>query len=259
MNANKQFNILGINIANLTKNEAAEAILQLIKSGQKHLVVTANPEIILAAKENPKYCQILQQASLVLADGFGLVLASYLLGAPLKKGRVTGVDLVWEIAKLSQNYGVSVFLAGSTQAILDKTTHNLASIYTNIKINGTYSALANDKKETHLSSELDDLSKILNKTNTDVLLLALGHPKQETWINDNLQNLNIRLGIGVGGAFDMISNELKRSPVFLRHLGLEWLWRLFLQPTRAIRIYRAIVLFPILIIKLFLIKVLRGT
>lgn len=248
--------LFGISIANLSQSETLDRIQGLLVSGGRHLVVTANPEILVEARRNLVYHQALEQASLVLADGTGLIFASYLLRQPLTKGRVVGVDLVERLVAESGMRGYSVFLAGSTQDILQKTTQHLTYKYKNIRVAGSYSAL-HDPHIVHDSVdeyESQALIKAVSQAKPDILLLAFGHPKQELWLAKHLPELDVKVALGVGGSFDYLSGLVKRAPVFARSLGMEWLWRLAHQPWRWKRIYIAIIVFPWLVIRLAVLR-----
>lgn len=240
------FSLFGIKVANLSLAEATEAVLKLAESGGKHLVVTANPEIMVEAKRNQAYARVLAKASLVLPDGAGVVLASYFMGNPLSKGRVSGTDLVESILSKSGNKGLRLFIAGSTQAILDKTTHYFASKYTNIAPIGSYSAAANFKDISVIdhTQEGSELARRVNEFKPNILMLAFGHPRQELWLEENINKLEVNVGIGVGGSFEFISGTISRAPKLVRMLYLEWVWRLILQPWRLRRILTALVVFP---------------
>jgi N-acetylglucosaminyldiphosphoundecaprenol N-acetyl-beta-D-mannosaminyltransferase len=258
------FSLFGITIANISLAEVISKLTEFRRAGGKHMVVTANPEIMLEAKRNPQYQKILKQASLVVPDGFGLILASYLLGQPLTRGRVTGVDLTREIIKNSGEQGYTVFLAGSTIDVLNKTTLYFKSNYKNINIVGKYSALTHPLHADKLLGrqllvhESEELIRLINYANPDVLLLAFGHPKQEFWLAEHINELSIKIGIGVGGTFDYLSGTVRRAPIIFQVLGLEWLFRLINEPQRWRRIYNAVVVFPLAVFVEF-IKQNRST
>ena len=242
------FTLFGVTIANLNLVEAISRLEQLLASGGQHLVVTANPEILLAARQDQTYRDVLQRASLVLADGTGVVLASYLFGQPITSGRGVGVDLVEALVAGSGWQRYSVFLAGSTKVALDKTTQYLSLKYDNINIIGAYSG-QQARVYTKQTSEAETATLIqkLNKLRPDVLLLGFGHPKQEMWLANHLPRLPVKIGIGVGGAFDYLGGQVPRAPHWLRGIGLEWAFRLWVEPRRWHRIWQAVVTFPVLV------------
>lgn len=243
------FSLFEVNINDLNLREALDKIHSLLKAGGKHLVVTANPEIMVRAACDPEYKKVLQSASLILADGIGIVMASYILGQPLKKGKLAGVDLIEGLIKRSVVDRFSIFIAGSTVDVLNKTTHNLRLKYGNINIVGQYSAIKTNKDFLfyNKNKEEQELISQIQFTKPDILLLAFGYPRQEIWLNKHLDNLPVKIGIGVGGSFDYLSGAIKRAPEIFRRLGFEWLWRLLIEPWRIKRIFKAVLVFPYLV------------
>ncbi|HEX7455973.1 MAG TPA: WecB/TagA/CpsF family glycosyltransferase [Candidatus Nanoarchaeia archaeon] len=219
--------ILGIRVDAITYQQALEKSKELIESGGKHYIVTPNPEIIVKATKDAQFRNILNKSALSVPDGIGLVLLAKLTGKPLKE-RVAGVDLLEGLAALAQEHGFSMFLLGSGERVVKKAGEALKKEYPKLEIVGTYSGVADPKfdKETR--------GKIGNKK-IDILAVAYGAPKQEKWIARNLPKLNVKLAIGVGGAFDYISGGKRRAPVFLQKIGLEWAFRLISEPSRLKR------------------------
>jgi len=238
--------ILGVKINKITWEQTLQKIKSFLDSPNQHYLVTPNPEFLVAAQDDPEFKNILNQADLAVPDGFGLKLAGLYLGRPLRD-RITGVDLVNQIAKICQQEKKSVYLYGAQPGIAEKTAQKLVSKYPSLKITGYESGF-----RTRFYWRLPNfliLAKI-RRTRPDVLLVALGAPKQEKWIYHNLAKLpSVKLAMGVGGAFDFISGKIKRSPKFMRCLGLEWLWRFGKQPWRLKRILTAIGTFSWLVIK----------
>jgi len=221
--------ILGVKIDNLNENEILERIEGFLKNnrprigrGKQHYLVTPNPEFLVQAQKDKEFKEILNQADISIPDGVGLILSSHFLGQPIRK-RIAGVDLMELICQKAAEKNWSVFLTGGEKGIAEKATENLIKKYPELKI---------------------------NSQNPKIVFVALGAPKQEKWIKNNLNKMpSVKLAMGVGGAFDFISNNTKRAPKALREIGLEWLWRLALEPWRMKRIYRAVVVFPYLVLK----------
>jgi N-acetylglucosaminyldiphosphoundecaprenol N-acetyl-beta-D-mannosaminyltransferase len=222
--------ILGVKIDNLTKEEALEKIEEFLEDNQQHYLVTPNPEFLVRAQEDEEFRRILNQADLAMPDGIGLIFASRLLGQPLKE-RVIGVDLMEKICQRAAQKKWSVFLLGGQEGVAEKAAENLRKRYQGLKI------------EFGNSSPSFEQQPI-------ILFVALGAPKQEKWIVQNLEKIpSVKLAIGVGGAFDFISGRVRRAPKLFRLLGLEWFWRLLRQPWRVSRIFNALVRFPWLVLK----------
>lgn len=234
----KKSSVLGVLIDNISMKQTLKTIKGYLESKTRHSVVTANPEIVMRAINDKKYkFNVLKNADLIIPDGFGLIPASYILGSPLKH-RITGVDLTYETATLCKRLNKKLFLLGATEEVLKKAAQKLGTKY--------YSSDISKKK---LNNDKAIIEKI-NKVSPDVILVALGAPYQEQWIQKNLKKLpSVKLAIGVGGSFDYISGKVKRAPKIIRKIGLEWLIRLILQPKRINRIITATIKFPIAVIK----------
>ena len=242
------FKVFGLPITNLSLDQAVARIRGYIAPGQKHLVVTANPEILTYARQDASYAKVLGRASLLIPDGIGVVLASYLTKEPLTMGRVTGVELVRKLVQESVKYGYTIYLIGSqSKAILDKATQNLSQDYGKINIVGYevgpfFNGLAGFPLKFAAN---DDLIKEITKLRPDILLAAFGHPKQEIWLNYYLPLLPVHVGIGIGGTLDYIAGLCPEPPRLLKMLGFEWFWRLIVNPKlRFSRVFKAIVVFP---------------
>ena len=234
-----KINILGILIDNIKKEELLLRISSFLEDGRQHFLVTPNPEIVLSTEKDEELKEILNRADVAIPDGFGLILASYYLKTPLED-RITGVDLMLEICKIAEEKGKSVYLLGGGEGIAQKTAEMLIDKFPKIKIVGAESGGKIEKE--NLKDE--NLLKKINGKNPDIIFVALGGGKQEKWIDANLKNLpSVKLAMGIGGAFDFISEKIKRAPFVMRKLGLEWLFRLFLEPKRIKRIFNATVLF----------------
>lgn len=212
--------ILGVGFNNAPENLILEYIVKSVKNlSEKYYIVTPNPELLVIAHNNIKYKRILNNAKLALPDGIGVILASKLLGKGMK-GRITGVDLVNKLCEVVAEKPITVGFLGGGPGIADKTAECLVEKYSGLKVILIQSGNPNESTV-----------KLINK-NIDILFVAFGSPKQELWISDNLERLPVKVAIGVGGAFDFISGETRRAPVWIRNIGLEWLFRLIIQPWR---------------------------
>jgi len=208
--------------------EALDKIRDFLADGRQHYIVTVNPEFIVRAQKDEEFRKILNEADLAIPDGIGLVWASRWLKQPLKE-KVTGVDLVKNLKFKVKSY--RIFLLGGRYGVAEK-------------INSQWPEVVGSTENT------SEAIHLMNQCHSDILLVALGAPKQEKWIAENLSKVpSVKLAIGVGGAFDMISGRILRAPSFLQKIGLEWLWRLILQPSRIGRIFNAVIIFPLLVMK----------
>ncbi|MGI6668386.1 MAG: WecB/TagA/CpsF family glycosyltransferase [Acetivibrionales bacterium] len=223
----KTANILGIPVDCVTMHEAVKRIGKFIKEGGVHAVYTPNSEIMMAALKDPVLKDILLNADMLTADGAGVVLASGILGCRVPE-KVSGVDLVINIFKAYAKKGIRVFLFGSKPGVAEEAAENIARDYPGIVIAGCRNGYFTADQEEEIISEI-------NAANADILLVALGAPKQEYWISGHKDKLNSRVCIGVGGTLDVLSGRTRLAPDFFRRNGLEWFYRLCMEPKRAVR------------------------
>ncbi len=219
MNDLKKNLLLGVGLTNASEVEILEYIyIGLQKSDEKYYIVTPNPELLVIANKDKDYKTILNNAKLALADSIGVMWGAGFVGRPLKQ-RITGVDFTESLCNYVSKRPITVSFLGGGPKIAELTAECLVKKYPRLKV-------------SWISKEYDTS---LKDKKTDILFVAFGSPKQEIWISKNLNNINARVIMGVGGAFDFIAGNVKRSPKILRNLGLEWLFRLFVQPWRVRR------------------------
>lgn len=267
--------LLGIKVDALTMDQVLDQIVFLINSDKKHQIITANAEIVLASFGNTRYQNLINQSSLVVADGIGLLWAAkflslqpngyfYSLIQLLLTGlsliffpkycreilpeRIAGVDLLLKISERAIQKNWSVYLLGGQEEIAGNAATNLKKQYLDLKIAGAQSGPSNLNESN--AEEIADLVNNINQARPDVLFVAFGAPQQDYWIQQNLPKLNtVKLAMGVGGALDFIAGKTKRAPQVYRDLGLEWLFRFWQEPWRASRIFNATVKFIYYIVK----------
>jgi len=229
-------NILGINLSELRPTAIWEKITTFLNSAEGHYLVTPNPEIILASHHDEELFFILNQADLAIADGFGLKIAARLLYG--KIWRLTGADLSLKLLQKAEEEKIRTVILNWRDGLSSQTeiTSVLQQKYPNLD----FLVLAIDRSVTLSEQE----NKTINDFAPGLIFVATGCPYQEKVIYHNLKKWpTVRLALGIGGAFDFITNKIKRAPVWLRTLGLEWLWRLIKQPRRLKRIYNATFVF----------------
>ena len=226
-------NILGVRIDNLSKKDVLGKIEPFLSDGKFHQIATVNPEFILEAQKNAEFKNILNNSDLNVADGVGIWFA-FLRFGKLLKARIAGVDLMHDILKMADEKKLSVFLVANKNGLSswEETRNVISKKYPNIEFSG---------------ADLDSLNFSeyqISNTRYQILFCNFGAPYQEKFIN-SLKNDIIVVAMGVGGSFDFITGKAKRAPKGMRIFGLEWLWRLILQPKRIKRIINAIIIFPI--------------
>jgi len=217
MEKGKKTEIFGIKFDNLTIHEALEKI--------QGFVVLPYSEFVVRAQKDEEFRNILNSADFCLCEGRGLWLVARLLGRKLKQ-EINGVELIHKLNQKSKIKNQKLFLLGGIQKVVKKTAEKLGDSIIGFE---------------HGYQDLDKVIEKINLLKPDVLLVGLGSPKQEKFIYENLKKIpSVKLAIGVGGAFDFISGRIKRAPKLIQKIGLEWLWRLILQPKRIGRVFRGI-------------------
>ncbi|MFA6271586.1 MAG: WecB/TagA/CpsF family glycosyltransferase [Patescibacteria group bacterium] len=236
--------ILGVQVSKINMREALDVVKQCVVFPRLNYIVTPNPEFIVRAQKDKIFRDILNNAVIALPDGFGLMLAAKFLKRSLDQ-RITGVDFIWHVAELAEQEEYSIYLYGAGKGIAKKTAEKLMTKYPHLKIVGAESGYDKNGKMNDALFVED-----IRKKSPDILLVALGAPKQEKWIVTHLPDFTgVKVAMGVGGAFDYISGSIKRAPEFIRKMGLEWLYRLIIQPWRIKRIFTATIHFSYLVIK----------
>lgn len=248
--------ILDVPIDNLSRKETLNKISGFLKKPDQNLVTTPNPEMLVDADNDWFFKEIFYRSKLNIADGFGLVLAAKYLYKQ-KLNRYPGTDLMLDICHLAEQENKSIFLLGSRQEVLKKLTEKLLRLYPQIKIVGDEAGLKicvqqnNQNKRvwhneflTGLNFDEKENQKIIdliNHTKPDILFVAFGHIKQEKWLISFLNKLpSVKVAMGVGGAFNYLSGQIKRAPKAIRYCGLEWFWRLLSNPKyRTQRVFKA--------------------
>lgn len=202
--------VLGVNIDDINTEETVSVVDGWLSGLKKHYIVTPNPEFLVTAQKDPNFKKILNDADLAIPDGVGLRIAGV-------KNTVAGTDLMERLAGLAAKKSYSIGLLGGRDGVAVKTAKRLTARYPGLKI-------------SYVQSE-----PVITRNGCDILFVAFGYPKQEKWIAENLNNIPVKVAMGVGGAFDYLSGRVPRAPKWMRISGLEWLFRLAVQPWRIRR------------------------
>lgn len=241
--------VLGVRFDALTRREAADAIVRLAQSAGKSYVVKPYSEFMPPAHRDPAIRELLNGAALCLPDGAGILWAAHYLSlsggtfravVQLKLSLLTlvfrpdairsplpeamhGVDFTWEMLRALDAAGLSVYLLGGTPEESRGAMKQIASRLPSLRITGA--------RPGYLKQNDGAITEI-NSAKPDVLLVAMGFPRQEKWIVENLSRLDVRVAVAEGGSFTFISGAVSRAPGWMRRSGLEWLYRLLRQPSR---------------------------
>lgn len=227
-----QYDICGVYIDNVTMDRALACAEKMILFGGPHAIFSGNSEIILAGARNAEFRELLNTADLVIPDGVGVVLLGRLLGMPFFE-RVAGVDFMEALCARAAAHGWTVFFLGGRNNVAKRTSEYMRSAFPSLRVAGW-------SEDTEPEKISDDI------LHAEIIFVALGAPKQEKWIRENMHKLpNAKCMVAVGGAFDMIAGDISRAPVWMRVWGLEWAWRLCMEPRRWCRVMNAVIVFPI--------------
>lgn len=224
----------GLAFDDVTTDEATHRIVELARKRDKpRYVCTGNLDHLALAEQDEEFRRAYERADLVVADGAPVVWLSRLGGRPLKE-RVAGSDLFWSLGKASADEGVTLFLLGGAPGAAEGAKAELERRSPGVKIVGTYcppfETFDTKDEQARVVAEV-------KKASPDILLVAFGAPKQEKWIAANKERLGVPVSIGVGGSFEMAAGMLRRAPVWMRNVGLEWFYRFSQEPRRLFQRY----------------------
>ena len=228
MKSKDRINILGVGFDNFSMSEAVAEAMALISRHGSAWAVTPNPEIVMLCRENAALAEAARNAALVIPDGIGVIFGAKILGTPLK-GKLPGIDfasaLMDELAKSSG----SIYLFGAKPGVAEKAAQTLLAEHPGIRVVGTHDGYFTD--DAPIIAEIQ-------AANPDLLLVCLGAPKQELWMQANAEKLHVGMMIGLGGSLDVFAGEVRRAPKLWQMLGLEWLYRLLKEPKRIGRMMK---------------------
>lgn len=223
-----RIDIMGVGFDSLTLNEAVDRAQELIAERRAAYVVTPNPEIVMTCWQNADAANAVQNADLVLPDGIGVVYGAKILGTPLKS-KLPGIDFASALMeRMAESHG-SVFLLGAKPGVAKTAGENLEKKYPGLVVCGVHDGYFQD--DAPVIAEI-------NAAQPDLLLVCLGAPKQELWMQRNAPVLHVGLMAGLGGSLDVFAGTVKRAPAVFQKLGLEWFYRLIREPWRFKRMMK---------------------
>jgi N-acetylglucosaminyldiphosphoundecaprenol N-acetyl-beta-D-mannosaminyltransferase len=253
--------VAGLNITTAQRTAVLANLEQRLRQGIKTLITTPYSEFLFAARKDHSVLSLLNRADIAIADGIGIIWAAKYLSLRLRyrsrllrflqavwqmkysgaailfrprwltsviPEKIVGADFAWDLASLAERNGWSVYLLGGFGDITAQTATQLRERFPKLTV-------------LYSNKNPDDISALgdIQQARPDILMVAYGPIRQERWIIDHWANLPVQAAIGLGGTFDYIAGKQANPPRILRYTGLEWLFRLFTQPKRAKRIYRA--------------------
>lgn len=236
--------ILGVDIDNITIEEAGEITKNLIEKSNKSckMIVAPNVEFIMTAQKDEEFANILKKADFATPDSIGVMIGGKLQKKPFKQ-RIPGQAYFRKVLEVGEKEGWSIYLLGGKGDVAKLASENIKKIYPKLNIVGCHEGFFEEDSE-------EDVIKEINNLKPNVLFVAMGAPIQEKWIAKHQEELKVDVAAGQGGTFDYEAGKIKRAPVIFQKLGIEWFWRLILQPARF---FRMLVL-PVYLLKIIFTK-----
>jgi N-acetylglucosaminyldiphosphoundecaprenol N-acetyl-beta-D-mannosaminyltransferase len=228
----RRVNLLGVGVANISLDQAADLVLQMASSPDRHYVCISNVHTVMMCHEDEAYRRIHNEASMVTPDGMPLAWMERLLGYH-QTGRVYGPDLMLAVCERSVATGHRHYFYGGEEGVPEELTRVLEKRYPGIRIVGGYSPPFRP-----LTPEEDAAAvQRINDSGADLLWVGLGAPKQERWMADHYGRIHAPVMLGVGAAFPFHTGRVRQAPAFLQAIAMEWAFRLAMEPKRLWRRY----------------------
>ncbi len=230
MESSSQLNVLDVGFLSISMDEALGTISDVINTDQKEAVFFINADCLNISAKDKEYRSILNSQTIVLPDGAGLNIACRIIGERLE-ANLNGTDLLPKLCEVARQNDFSMFLLGAAPGVAERMKENLESKFPGLNIVGEQHGYFDH------DTGMDEVIAKINAVKPNILLVAFGAPIQEKWIHKYLEAVDSNLLIGVGGLFDFYSGDKKRAPAWMRSFGMEWLYRLYLEPGRLWRRY----------------------
>jgi N-acetylglucosaminyldiphosphoundecaprenol N-acetyl-beta-D-mannosaminyltransferase len=225
--------LMGVRFREFTERACVEHILQSLAEGVGGWVVTPNLHILHECWRQPEAHALVHAANVVVADGMPLIWASRLQGTPLPE-RVSGSNLIWSVSEAAARKGQGVFLLGGSHGTADAAAQALRSRFPGLRIVGTLCPEFGFESDPE---QIAEIASAVRRASPEVIFVALSFPKGERLIQQIRDVAPTAWWIGVGISFSFVSGDVKRAPLFVQRIGLEWLFRLSQEPRRLARRY----------------------
>ncbi len=226
----QEINVLDVRFLNITMDQALGLLEHTISSGQREAVSFINADCLNISVHDEEYRALLNSQYIVLPDGAGISIACRLIGKRMA-ANLNGTDLLPPLCKLAREKEYKMFLLGAAEGVGERMKANLESTYPGLEIVGEQHGYFNHETDT------SQVIAEINKLRPNIVLVAFGAPRQEKWIRQHIDQIDTNLMLGVGGLFDFYSGDKKRAPLWMRNVGVEWVYRLYLEPGRLWRRY----------------------
>ena len=228
MSETPSITLLGVKVHRVDMATTLDLVREFIASGKPHIIVTADASSIVSAQRDADFRDLVNNADLVTPDGFGVIKGSALLGTPLIE-RVSGVEIARQMCRMSAEDGFSIYFLGAAPGVADLAAENLKGQYPGLNVAGTHDGYFDPSQDAEIAA-------LVKASGAQALLVAMGIPRQEKFIRDNMDKLGTCVAMGVGGSFDVFSGKVKRAPEWFQNHGLEWLYRLVKDPSKISKV-----------------------
>ncbi|MCQ2053807.1 MAG: WecB/TagA/CpsF family glycosyltransferase [Fibrobacter sp.] len=219
---------LNVKIDNCSMDEALEYACTLVEKKQNAFVVTPNVDHLVLLEKNEPLRKAYDQADLILADGMPIIWFSKLFKTPIKE-KISGSDFLPKLCAVAAKKQYKMFFLGAAKGVAELAAKKLMACYSGLQVVGCYSpSIGFEKKE----EEMEMIDSLLKEAKPDILVVALGCPKQEILICENRNRWNIPLSLGVGASLDFVAGCVKRAPKWMSRMGMEWFYRVLQEPRR---------------------------
>lgn len=242
MDSSNQLTVLDVDFLSISMQEALGLVQATLKNDGKETVSFINADCLNISCRDNEYRQILNSQKIVLPDGAGMSIACRMIGERLA-ANLNGTDLLPRMCEIAAENKYTLFLLGAAPGVAARMKINLEQAYPGLQVVG--------EQHGYFDQETDSAQAIekINRLRPNILLVAFGAPRQEKWIHKHREELDCNVMMGVGGLFDFYSGDKKRAPIWMRKSGIEWLYRLYLEPGRLWRRY--IVGNPLFVYRMF--------
>jgi N-acetylglucosaminyldiphosphoundecaprenol N-acetyl-beta-D-mannosaminyltransferase len=228
----REVSVWGLPMAAVTRAQAVDHVAALAAVGRPSYVITASSHYAMLSHEVPALAEVNRRAAFIVADGFPLVAASRLLGTPLPE-RVAGSDLIFDLCERSARDGLRVFLLGAAPGVAEEAAGRLLARYPGLVVAGTECPPFREPT----AQEHQALLARLRAARPDILFVAFGQPKGELWVFENYESLGVPVCVQIGASLDFAAGRVPRAPRALQRAGLEWAFRMALEPRRLVPRY----------------------
>ena len=232
-NSPESVNVLGVHLRTVTIHDIISYIIRSIDENQKAIIAYANVHAVNLSLELPWFRDFLNQSALTYCDGFGVKWGAKLLGHSLPQ-RFTPPDWFPQLADTCAQKGLSFFFLGARPGVADKCSESLRERFPKLKVVGTHHGYFD---KTPACEATEEVIKLINSAQPDILVVGFGMPAQERWLLENWERINAYIALPVGAMFDYLTGEVPRAPRWMTEHGLEWLGRLVIEPRRLWKRY----------------------